>query len=297
MYNKIMKKLSAFLMLALLLSVQLPSQAGFLTNHKTKIEHQKIYKTDTALINALFGEMAKQANKHNLIGLQSLYSKDFVNSDGFDYETYMKMVEETWKTYPDITYTTQIQDIDHSDNYASVLVAETAVANPIEQMGNFETIGELYSVSKCIYHLQKQGTIWLITSETVLDETSTLKYGNARHMNIELDTPNQVGAEKFYTASLKLQVPENFTAVASIGREKIEYPQTKTEENFKFISNDNILERIFLSNTNNRNEYAIASVALAQAKQLGNQLKIDMAGLAFVMTRVNVIPKNSHNKK
>lgn len=287
-----MKKISVFIILALLLSVQIPSEAGFLTEQKTKIEQQKFNKTRNAEIKALFGEMIKQANKHCLVGLQSVYSKDFVNSDGFNYDTYMKMVEDTWKTYPDISYSTQINNIDFTDNYARVLVTETAVSAPKEQIGDFETIGELYSVAKCIYHLQKHGEIWLIESEDVLEETSTLKYGGARYINIELDTPKQIGAGKYYTTTLKIDVPKGVNAVASISREKIVYPQTKTEDNFRRVSNDNVLERVFTSNQDNVNEYAIASVGLAQAEEQGENLKVYMNGLAFIMTRVNVVPEN-----
>lgn len=292
-----MKKISVILVLALLLSVQIPAQAGFLTEQKVKIEQQKFNKARNAEIKALFGEMIKQANKHCLVGLQSVYSKDFVSSDGFNYDTYMKMVEETWETYPDIAYSTQINNIDISDNHAQVLVTETAVAAPKEQIGDFETVGELYSVSKCIYHLQKHGEIWLIISENVLDETSTLKYGGARYLNIELDVPKQIGAGKYYTASLKLDVPQGVDAVASIIREKIVYPQTKAEDTFRRVSNDNTLERVFLSNSENVNEYAMASVGLAQAQTQGENINISMRGLAFIMTRVNVVPENKFVKE
>ncbi len=287
-----MKKISVFLILALLLSVQTPAQAGLFKDQITKIEQRQIDKKKNAEIKALFGEMIKQANKHCLTGLQSVYSKDFTNSDGFNYDTYMKMVEDTWKTYPDITYSTQIDNIEFTDNYARVYVTETAVSAPKEQIGDFETVGELYSVTKCIYHLQKHGEIWLIESEDVLEETSTLKYGGARYVNVELDTPKQIGAGKYYTTTLKINVPQGVDAVASISREKIVYPQTKTEDNFRRISNDNILERVFMSNQENVNEYAIASVGLAQAQAQGENINIHMRGLAFIMTRVNVIPEN-----
>ena len=49
------------------------------------------------------------------------------------------------------------------------------------------------------------------------------------------------------------------------------------------------------------NEYVIASVGLAQAEEQGENLNIHMRGLAFIMTRVNVVPENKfvtiENKK
>jgi len=106
-----MKKISVFILLALLLSIQTPSNAGIISEHRAIIEQNKINKTTISELKAVFGEMLKQANKHNLIGMQSVYSKDFVNSDGFNYDIYMKMVEDTWKTYPDISYTSEITNI------------------------------------------------------------------------------------------------------------------------------------------------------------------------------------------
>ena len=98
MYNKIMKKISVLLILVLLAGFSQPCEAGIFSEQKAKIEQNRIQKTTISEIKALFGEQTKQANKHSLIGLQSLYSRDFVNSDGFNYDTYMKMVEETWET-------------------------------------------------------------------------------------------------------------------------------------------------------------------------------------------------------
>ena len=54
-----------------------------------------------------------------------------------------------------------------------------------------------------------------------------------------------------------------------------------------------ILERLIKANTDNVNEYAIASLAISKAKNLGeDHFQIYMAGLACVMKRVNVVPKN-----
>lgn len=294
-----MKKISVFILLALLLSIQTPSNAGIISEHRARIEQNKINKTTISELKAVFGEMLKQANKHNLIGMQSVYSKDFVNSDGFNYDIYMKMVEDTWKTYPDISYTSEITNIEFDENYARVYVTETAFATSEEEVGQFKTIGELYSISKCIYQLKKHGTIWLIEAEQILEETSTLKYGDARYINIELNSPKYIGANKYYTSSLTLDIPENTITVASIGKENIVYPQTtKTDEAFRKLSNDNILERVFLSNKNNLNEYNIASVGLTQAENYDkDQIRVYMTGLAFIMTRVNVIPENKFIKE
>ena len=211
---------------------------------------------------------------------------------------YKKMVKETWQTYPDIYYESEIKNIEFSDNYATVFVKETAIATPVEQIEDFKTVGELYSISKCVYHLEKHGAKWLINSEKIIEETSTLKYGKARLIDIELNAPKQIGSGKYYTSTLKMDLPEDTYAVASISKEKIIYPQNKAEDAFRNMNNDNILERVFLSNNENVNEYTIASIALSKVENISNdQVQLSLSGLAFIMTRVNVVPENKFIKE
>ena len=299
MYNKDMKKLSVLLVAALLLSgnAYLQCEAGILSAQKARIEQNRINKSILNSVKNVINQQTIFANKYDLKGLKTLYSPNFVNSDGFTKDIYFKLIEETWKTYPDIAYKTEIKNIEFSDNYAAVLVEESAVATSQENIGEFIAVGELYSVSKCIYYLEKQGSKWLISSEKILEETSSLKYGDARYVNMELNAPKQTGAGKYYTATLKVDTPEDAVIVASINKENIVYPQTKTDEAFRKLPDDNILERFFLSNTQNVNEYAVASVGITRAENYSpDQVRVYMGGLAFIMTRVNVIPENKYLK-
>ena len=205
------------------------------------------------------------------------------------YRQFVKMDTPQWG--PDI------KNIDFNDNYASVLVQESAIATSKEHLGDFTAIGELYSTSKCIYYLEKQGQKWLISSEKILEETSSLKYGDARYINMELFAPNQTGAGKTYTAALKVDSPKDTVVVASINKENIVYPQVKTDEAFRKMPDDNILERYFTSNTLNVNEYAVASVGITRAENYSaDKIRVYMGGLAFIMTRVNVVPENKYVK-
>ena len=148
-------------------------------------------------------------------------------------------------------------------------------------------------IEKCVYYLEKQGSKWLISSEKVLDETSTLKYGDARYADIDLNVPKQIGAGKEYTASLNVVTPIDSVIIASISKENIVYPQTKSEDAFRKLTDNSVLERVFTSNKNNVNEYAVASVGITRAESVSDtQARIYMGGLAFIMTRINVIPEN-----
>ncbi len=294
MYNILMKKISVLLILALLagFSVQTPCEAGIIANFKSNIAQKKLYKSTRKDIKDLLILQDKLANAHDLEGLRKLYSKDYVNSDGFDVDIAFKMIKETWETYPDISYTTNIENIEFSDNYATVLVNEAAFAAPTEIIGDYRTVGELYSKSKCVYHLEKAGQKWLISSERVIDEVSTLKFGEARFVNMELNVPKQIGSGKTYTTTLKVDTPPNVTMVGSISRKDISYPAKENEEVFRRIS-DNVLERVFTANKDNINESVAASVGFTHAEGYDeSKIRVYLSGLAFIMTRVNVIPEN-----
>lgn len=293
-----MKKISVLIFSALLLTSICPVQAGIVATQKAKIEQNRIYKINYNDIKAVINQQTVYTNKYDLDGLSSLYAKDFTNSDGFNKEVYFKLIKETWETYPDIIYKTHINNIEFSDNYATVVVDETAIATSKETVGELSVIGELYSTSKCVYFLEKQGTKWVISSEKILDETSTLKYGNARYSKIELSAPKQIGANQDYTATLKVTAPKDSAVIASISKENIVYPQTKAEDAFRRLTGDNILERVFHSNSENVNEYTVASVGITRAEPTytPDEVRVYMGGLAFIMTRVNVVPKNKFVK-
>ena len=288
-----MKKLSVLIILTLLFANICPAEAGIISLHKSRAEQNRLYKSAYNDVKHVIDQQTVYTNKYDLDGLSSLYAKEFVNSDGFNKEVYFKLIKETWETYPDISYKTQINKIEVGENYATVYVDEVAVATSKETVEDLTVIGELYSTSKCVYYLEKQGSKWLISSEKVLDETSTLKYGDARYADIDLNVPKQIGAGKEYTASLNVVTPIDSVIIASISKENIVYPQTKSEDAFRKLTDNSVLERVFTSNKNNVNEYAVASVGVTRAESVSDtQARIYMGGLAFIMTRINVIPEN-----
>ena len=100
-----------------------------------------------------------------------------------------------------------------------------------------------------------------------------------------------------YKTTLKVDAPKDTVVIASINKENIIYPQEKSEDAFRKMPDDNILERLFISNTENVNEYAVASIGITRAENYtDNQIRVYMGGLAFIMTRINVIPENKFIK-
>lgn len=271
-----------------------PAYAGKVKNFKLRIEQNRDEKDSVKAIKDVFDLQAQYANKYDIEKLAELYTENYVDNDGYTRDVYLKLVKDTWETYPDITYKTDIKNIKINGDYAVVETFETAYATDNEESDTISASGELYATSTCVYYLKKVNKKWLISSEQVLEEQSTLKYGDARFVKMELNAPSLIGAGEEYTAELKIDLPENHIVIASINKERIVQPVKKDTEVFKRLPSEQILERVFKANSDNINEYAVASVGLTKSEKIDNDLvKVYMNGLAFIITRVNVVPKNN----
>ena len=269
-----------------------PVHAGFVADKKAQIQQNKLENNYKKQITNLFAKQDEYAKKYDIEAIKSLYSDDFVDNDGYNKDVYFSLVQETWDTYPDITYATQIKNITLNGEYAVVETVETSVATADDL--DRALLGELHSKSNCRYHLQRFSNKWEITGEEVLDEFSTLKYGDARYVDMHIESPKVVGAGKQYTSKLKVDLPSDYVLMGSLTQEKIVNPAVKPEEVFKRLSSDQSLARVFVANEDNVNEYTVASVAIASTQAAGkDRVKVYMNGLAFVMSRVNIVPKNN----
>ncbi len=239
----------------------------------------------------------KYANEYNFEGLKSLYSDTYMNSDGLGKSVYFDLIKKTWESYPDIKYKLEITDIEVSGDTAAVQVKEEAVANTSSKSGIVNEKGLLESSSASVYYLEKIYDKWFITSDSIIFEKTSLRYGSAKNLDIELSAPGQISANTDYTVALKLENPKDSIVIASIGRENITYPQKIADEVFRKLPEEGILERMFKSNNKNINEYAVASFGITKAEiKNSSEIKIYVTGLGFVMSRVNVIPENKYVK-
>lgn len=289
--------LLSLLSIAVLAGMGLSSQASVVSARTTKLQQAKVEKNYYKDIEQVIKLQDKFVASYNVDGLKGLYADNFVNNDGYNKEVYFSLVKDTWKTYPDITYKTYIKDIKVRGNYAEVETYETAVATVSNDEELIDVSGELNSFSNCRYHLEKVSEKWLITGEDVLDEYSTLKFGDARFVKMDFSAPTMVGAGTPYTATLKINLPADSIVIASINKEKIVNPASRPEDKFRRLPEEQILERMFTANTENLNEYNIASVGITKTETAApNKVKVYMNGLAFIMTRVNVVPKNNFAK-
>lgn len=237
----------------------------------------------------------KFANKQDFEGLMSLYSEDFVNADGLNRDLYFDLIKKTWASYPDIKYKMSIKNVQVTGKTATAQVNEYAVATTDAKSGMLEGKGLLKSQSSSVYYFKCERGRWKIISDYIVYEKTYLGYGDAKTVSVELDAPNQILAGSEYTATLNMNIPKDTLVIASIGQEKITYPQTPAPEIFRKMSSEGILERIFTANADSINEYNVASFGMTKAEiKDGAEIKIYITGLGFMMSRVNVIPFNNY---
>lgn len=239
----------------------------------------------------------KYANSYNFDGLSSLYADNYTNTDGLNKKIYFDLIKKTWDNYPDIKYKITIKNIEIDGDSAIAQVSENAIGNTNAKSGIINEKGLLESVSDSVYYLTKINNKWLITSDHILFEKTFLRYGSAKITEVDLSAPPQIPADTSYTASLKINQPKDSLVIGSIGRENITFPQITADEVFRKMPDDGVLERMFKANTNNINEYAVASFGITKAEiGKGMEVRVYVTGLGFVMSRVNVIPKNDFIK-
>lgn len=244
------------------------------------------WKSDEELVKNVLESQVKYANRTNFNKFIKTFDSSYVNSDGFNLETYSKLVKDIWKTYDNIVYDIDIKKVTINGNKASAEITETSFAE-IKMTKAYE--GELKSISDTVYDLEKINGRWKVVSDTVLDEKTSMLYGSAKGLDIKLTVPNNIEANKEYCATLEFTPPQDTLAIASIASDIVEYPQKPTEEVFRALPEDNILERLFTSNTKNANEYIVASIGITKTDICDLNLKLSLTGFGYAIKRVNVI--------
>lgn len=271
---------------------------AYATDKKTaKNEKQQVQSLEKEVRSAI-KQQVNYTNTQNKEGLKSLYANDYRNADGFDLNMYFDLVEKTWNLYPDIKYTMHINNVSIIGNTAIASVTEYAKATTTEKVDETEIKGYLRSTSDALYYLEKNGEKWLIKSDSTISEKTELTYGEANDIKIELIVPQLVPANKEYTASLNITVPDKkMLTIASIGQEKITYPHVNAVEVYRKLPESGILERLFKANNDNLNEYTVASVGITRAHVTkSKEIKLLVTGLGYVITRTNVISAKDFSK-
>lgn len=245
------------------------------------------FNCDETLIKRTLKTQIKYANRTDFKRFIKTYDTKYVNSDGFNLDIYSKLVQDIWKNYNNIKYSIEIKNITVSGNKAKVELIETSFAD-IPLLEKYK--GELNSRADSIYYLEKIDGDWKIVSDEVLDEMTSILYGDAKDLEIKLTVPNKIDANEEYCATLEFTPPQDTMAIASIASDLVQYPQKPTEEVFRALPEDNVLERLFTANNQNTNEYIIASIGLTKTSVCNMNLQLSLTGFGYAMRRVNVIP-------
>lgn len=238
-------------------------------------------------VKSTLNSQIKYANQNNFDKFIATYDTNYKNGDGYDLDIYSKLVKELWENYDNIKYGIKIKNITfNEDGTAVVTLTETSVADiPVTKKMN----GVLKSEANSIYYLKKVNGKWKVFADKINDETTSMLYGDAVNLDIKLTAPQEVTPGFEYTASLEFTPPKDTFAIASIAKDKVEYPQKQAKEVFRKLPEDHILERLFIANSENANEYIIASIGLTKADIQDMSIKLSLTGFGYQIIRVIVV--------
>ncbi|MDJ0846150.1 nuclear transport factor 2 family protein [Crocosphaera sp.] len=121
---------------------------------------------DTAPIElkALMTQIDAAANRQDIDRLQSLYSEQYVTADGLMLDEFTQSLEQLWKTYPDLNYTTELLSWEKN---GSGWVAETLTTIT----GNSEQRGRTVQLQAKIKSRQTFQGNQLIRQEIISEES------------------------------------------------------------------------------------------------------------------------------
>ena len=273
-----------FLLTALLFILITPTG-----NADCKFFKSDIFNGNIRGVKSTLNSQIKYANKNNFEKFISTYDTNYQNGDGYDLDVYKKLVKELWENYDNIKYSIKIKDIAfEEDGTAKVSLIESSQADiPITKRMS----GILKSEADSIYYLKKINGKWKVASDKINNEVTSMLYGDAINLDIKLSAPHEVTPGFEYTASLEFNPPKDTFAIASIAKDKVEYPQKQAKEVFRKLPDDHILERLFIANSDHANEYVIASIGLTKADVKDMSIKLSLTGFGYQIIRVNVVDK------
>ena len=256
--------------------------------------------SDSIQIRMFLQKYNKALDNHNSEEIKSFYDENYKNADGFTVDDIIQMLEKTYSAYGKIKQKTKINSITSFDDYAIVqLTDKTSATVYPDKNKTKEKAGKLSGKSLYTIYLKKKDNSWKIFYDEITAETTCLKYGVANKIPMELNTPMLIKNGEQYDLSLKMNKPDDIIALASLSNEKIEFPSPKYQEKFRKIPSDGDLERLVKANSDNKNEYAVASVGFTKfsINEEVTRARIEIIGMAYLMKRINMVNLKENNAK
>ena len=250
---------------------------------------------DEILIRTLFDNYNKYTNNKNLDNFLALHDSSYCSSDGYNKEKLKELAIESWKEYPKVRYSIKVLMVNVDIDNATVITSERLNGITNTTVDFVKGNGFIDSESTSIYYLKKFSNEWRIISDFVVNEKTSMRFGIAKLIPMTIDAPALVAPNTEYTAVLKANIPKEYVALISLNNEQITFPQIKSTEVFRGMKSNGIKERILISNNDNKNENAIASIGIAKPSIKNDNINISLLGMAFLSSRVNVIDKKIPN--
>lgn len=291
-----MKKLLFLALIGVLVGVYgvQSAEAGAISTWKENSAIKKELKNDEKAIKNSLNLQTKYSNAHDFEKLKDFYAEDYRNSDAFDKNTTFSIIKENYEMYPNLKMVTKLNMLDINGNYATADVYEYAEAKNITRE-DIDLKGDLEAFAHTIYYFEKIGGEWLITSEHAIEESNSILFGEAKYMDMRLVAPLLVPAGKCYSSTIEINnLPRQALLMGAITQTLATFPLEEDNQDAFRVLDDLVLERLFTANNKNVNEYNIATVGITRGQPMPvSGVKLYMSGLAFLMTRVNVIPENT----
>ena len=284
-----MKRILFITALALALFFQVPAFAEDNTEFLNIGFHKLTDAEPEQQIRNIFQNYQKYSNSKNLSGFLNLHDDSYYSSDGYGKDRLKELVQESWKDYPGVKYRVKIMSVDVDVDNATVIAKERLYGNTDFTVEYVKGYGFIDSESTTIYYLKRFSNEWRITSDFIVNEKNSIRYGLAKYIPMRLDAPALIGPDEDYTAILKLNIPKSYLALISINNEPITYPLQKSTEVFRSLKPTGIQERILHSNDGTKNENAVASIGIAKPNIKDSNINVNIVGIAFLSSWVNVV--------
>ena len=259
--------------------------------------HKRLEISSQQQIKEIFSNYQKYMNTKELDKFLGLYDSSYKSSDGYDKETLKKLAIEVIKNYPDMKYDIKVLSVNVDVDNATVITKEKLYATTDSNIEYIKGKGYIDAESTNIYYLKRFSNEWKITSDFIINEKTAMRYGLAKFVPMLIDAPSTVTPDTDYTAVLKINLPAKYKALIAIDNEPISYPTEKIPNTFRGLKPSGIQERILYSNKENKNENATASVGIVKADIKDDNINVNIVGLAFLTSRVNVIPAKVNSFK
>ena len=259
--------------------------------------HKRLEISSQQQIKEIFSNYQKYMNTKELDKFLGLYDSSYKSSDGYDKETLKKLAIEVIKNYPDMKYDIKVLSVNVDVDNATVITKEKLYATTDSNIEYIKGKGYIDAESTNIYYLKRFSNEWKITSDFIVNEKTAMRYGLAKFVPMLIDAPSTVTPDTDYTAVLKINLPAKYKALIAIDNEPISYPTEKIPNTFRGLKPSGIQERILYSNKENKNENATASIGIVKADIKDDNINVNIVGLAFLTSRVNVIPAKVNSFK